>query len=238
MSQKKALITGITGQDGSYLAEFLLGKGYEVHGIIRRSSILQHRRIEHLYQDPHDPASAFAPLRRPHRCLLAQQTCSTRSTRRGLQPRRPDATSRSASTSPSTPPRSTALGTLRLLEAHPQRRSARPLLPGRLAARCSARCSRVPQRKPRPSTPAAPTPTPRSSPTGSRSTTAKPTACSPANGILFNHESPAAARPSSPARSPAPSPASSPARRTSSTSATSTPGATGATRPSTSKPCG
>eukprot|EP01114_Cavostelium_apophysatum_P011391 TRINITY_DN25630_c0_g1_i1.p1 TRINITY_DN25630_c0_g1~~TRINITY_DN25630_c0_g1_i1.p1 ORF type:complete len:357 (+),score=96.51 TRINITY_DN25630_c0_g1_i1:92-1162(+) len=51
--QKKALITGITGQDGSYLTEFLLAKGYQVHGIIRRSSSFNTGRIEHLYQDPH-----------------------------------------------------------------------------------------------------------------------------------------------------------------------------------------
>ncbi len=50
---KKALITGITGQDGSYLAEFLLNKGYEVHGIIRRTSMFNTGRIDHLYQDPH-----------------------------------------------------------------------------------------------------------------------------------------------------------------------------------------
>jgi GDPmannose 4,6-dehydratase len=50
---KKALITGITGQDGSYLAELLLDKGYEVHGIIRRSSTFNTQRIDHLYQDPH-----------------------------------------------------------------------------------------------------------------------------------------------------------------------------------------
>ncbi len=50
---KKALITGITGQDGSYLAEFLLDKGYEVHGIIRRSSTFNTSRIDHIYQDPH-----------------------------------------------------------------------------------------------------------------------------------------------------------------------------------------
>ncbi len=50
---KKALITGITGQDGSYLAELLLGKGYEVHGIIRRASTFNTGRIDHLYQDPH-----------------------------------------------------------------------------------------------------------------------------------------------------------------------------------------
>jgi GDPmannose 4,6-dehydratase len=51
--RKRALITGITGQDGSYLAEFLLGKGYEVHGLIRRSSSFNTGRINHLYKDPH-----------------------------------------------------------------------------------------------------------------------------------------------------------------------------------------
>jgi GDPmannose 4,6-dehydratase len=52
---KKALVTGITGQDGSYLAELLLDKGYLVHGIVRRSSSFNTARIEHLYRDPHDP---------------------------------------------------------------------------------------------------------------------------------------------------------------------------------------
>ena len=52
---KRALITGITGQDGSYLAELLLRKGYEVHGLIRRSSTFNTVRIEHLYVDPHEP---------------------------------------------------------------------------------------------------------------------------------------------------------------------------------------
>ena len=51
---KKALITGITGQDGSYLTELLLSKGYEVHGIIRRASLLNTGRIDHIYQDPHE----------------------------------------------------------------------------------------------------------------------------------------------------------------------------------------
>lgn len=52
---KRALITGITGQDGSYLAEFLLQKGYEVHGVKRRSSLFNTQRIDHIYQDPHVP---------------------------------------------------------------------------------------------------------------------------------------------------------------------------------------
>ena len=56
---KKALITGITGQDGAYLAEFLLEKGYEVHGIKRRSSLFNTNRIDHLYQDPHDKNPRF-----------------------------------------------------------------------------------------------------------------------------------------------------------------------------------
>jgi len=56
---KKALITGITGQDGSYLAEFLLNKGYEVHGIKRRTSLINTDRIDHLYQDPHETTRKF-----------------------------------------------------------------------------------------------------------------------------------------------------------------------------------
>ncbi len=55
MATKKALITGVTGQDGSYLAELLLEKGYEVHGLIRRSSSFNTARIDHIYQDPHTP---------------------------------------------------------------------------------------------------------------------------------------------------------------------------------------
>jgi GDPmannose 4,6-dehydratase len=56
---KKALITGVTGQDGAYLAEFLLRKGYEVHGIKRRSSLFNTARIDHIYEDPHLPSRHF-----------------------------------------------------------------------------------------------------------------------------------------------------------------------------------
>src|SRR6266571_272717 len=56
-SPPRAFISGITGQDGSYLAEFLLAKGYEVHGIIRRASTFNTDRIDHLYHDLHDPAA-------------------------------------------------------------------------------------------------------------------------------------------------------------------------------------
>ncbi|MBU1711915.1 MAG: GDP-mannose 4,6-dehydratase, partial [Proteobacteria bacterium] len=56
---KTALITGITGQDGSYLAEFLLGKGYTVHGIKRRASSFNTQRVDHLYKDPHEQDVRF-----------------------------------------------------------------------------------------------------------------------------------------------------------------------------------
>ena len=56
---KKALITGVTGQDGAYLAEFLLNKGYEVHGIKRRTSLFNTDRIDHLYQGPHEENRQF-----------------------------------------------------------------------------------------------------------------------------------------------------------------------------------
>ena len=59
MVQKKALITGVTGQDGSYLAEFLLEKGYEVHGIKRRASLLNTQRVDHIYEDPHVENAKF-----------------------------------------------------------------------------------------------------------------------------------------------------------------------------------
>ena len=57
--KRKALITGVTGQDGAYLAELLLGKGYEVHGIKRRTSLFNTDRIDHLYQDPHESHRRF-----------------------------------------------------------------------------------------------------------------------------------------------------------------------------------
>ncbi len=61
---KTALITGITGQDGSYLTELLLEKGYEVHGIVRRSSTFNTDRIDHIYKDPHESdATALSTLR-------------------------------------------------------------------------------------------------------------------------------------------------------------------------------
>ena len=59
MHEKVALITGVTGQDGAYLAEFLLDKGYIVHGVKRRSSSFNTGRVDHLYQDPHESDTRF-----------------------------------------------------------------------------------------------------------------------------------------------------------------------------------
>ena len=59
MTDKVALITGVTGQDGAYLAEFLLHKGYVVHGVKRRSSSFNTARVDHLYQDPHEEKTRF-----------------------------------------------------------------------------------------------------------------------------------------------------------------------------------
>ena len=84
----KALITGINGQDGSYLTELLLEKDYEVHGIIRRASTFNTGRINHVYQDPHDAgARLFLHYGDPTRCTTSRRR----------------ATSALASTSPNTP---------------------------------------------------------------------------------------------------------------------------------------
>src|SRR5712692_8393686 len=59
MRRKVALITGVTGQDGAWLAALLLSKGYEVHGIKRRASVINTERVDHLYRDPHEPGVRF-----------------------------------------------------------------------------------------------------------------------------------------------------------------------------------
>ena len=114
---KKALITGITGQDGSYLAEFLLNKGYEVHGIKRRSSSINTSRIDHLFQDPHESNLKFIL----HHGDLTDSTSLIRI----IQEVQPDEIYNLAAQShvkvsfeePEYTANSDALGTLRILEA-------------------------------------------------------------------------------------------------------------------------
>lgn len=114
---KKALITGITGQDGAYLAEFLLRKGYEVHGLRRRSSLFNTARIDHLYQDPHEGD--------PHLFLHYGDLTDTSSLQRIIQMVQPDEIYNLAAQShvavsfeePEYTANADALGTLRILEA-------------------------------------------------------------------------------------------------------------------------
>ncbi|MDH3469291.1 MAG: GDP-mannose 4,6-dehydratase [Gammaproteobacteria bacterium] len=114
---KKALITGVTGQDGSYLAELLLGKGYEVHGIKRRTSLFNTQRIDHLYQDPHEKGLHFI--------LHHGDMTDSSSLVRVIQEVKPDEIYNLAAQShvavsfeePEYTADSDAIGTLRLLEA-------------------------------------------------------------------------------------------------------------------------
>lgn len=114
---KKALITGITGQDGSYLAEFLLEKGYEVHGVKRRSSSFNSQRIDHLYQDKHSENATFK--------LYYGDLCDSTSLIRLIQEIQPDEIYNLAAQShvkvsfdsPEYTANTDALGTLRILEA-------------------------------------------------------------------------------------------------------------------------
>ena len=114
---KRALITGVTGQDGSYLAEVLLGKGYEVHGLIRRSSSFNTGRIDHIYQDPHD--------RSPHLYLHYADLTDGNALSRLVNETRPTEVYNLGAQShvrvsfdqPIYTTDSVALGTLRLLEA-------------------------------------------------------------------------------------------------------------------------
>jgi len=113
---KKALITGVTGQDGSYLAEFLLGKGYEVHGLKRRTSLFNTDRIDHLFQDPHEKKLRFL--------LHYGDMTDSSSLQRVVQKVRPDEIYNLAAQShvavsfqePEYTANSGGLGTLRLLE--------------------------------------------------------------------------------------------------------------------------
>ncbi len=161
---RKALITGITGQDGSYLAELLLSKGYEVHGIIRRSSSFNTGRIDHLYRDPHEEG---VPL-----MLHYGDLTDSSGLVKLINRIQPDEVYNLGAQShvavsfdmPEYTADSVAMGTLRLLEA------LRCVdWPVRFyQAGCSEMFGKVqeaPQRETHRSTRAAPTPSPRSSPT-------------------------------------------------------------------------
>jgi GDPmannose 4,6-dehydratase len=171
---KKALITGISGQDGSYLAELLLTKGYEVHGIVRRSSSLNTARIDGIYQDPHVPE---ARLR-----LVYGDLNDASSLNRILRTIQPDEIYNLGAQShvrvsfdiPEYTAEVTALGTVRLLEAI-RESGIKPKFYQASSSEMFGKVQQIPQRENTPFYPR--------SPYGA----AKVYACS---GILFNHESP------------------------------------------------
>jgi GDPmannose 4,6-dehydratase len=145
---KRALITGITGQDGAYLAEFLLNKGYEVHGIKRRSSSLNTGPIDHLYEDPQEEKRRLV--------LHHGDMTDSSSLIHIVQQAQPDEIYNQAAQShvkvsfeePEYTANSDALGPLRLLEAmrilHSQRGRASTRVPRR---RCMGSCSRFHSQK-------------------------------------------------------------------------------------------
>ena len=115
---KKALITGITGQDGSYLAELLLGKGYEVHGLIRRSSTFNTARIDHMYVDPHTPDAKTVPsLRRSQRRGAFGHSSRTDTPGRGSTTSQRRSHVRVSFDEPEHTGDTTGIGSIRLLEA-------------------------------------------------------------------------------------------------------------------------
>ena len=191
-SMRVALITGVTGQDGAYLAELLLSKGYEVHGIKRRSSSFNTGRIEHIYQDPH--------VEDPKLHLHYGDMTDSTNLIRIIQAVRPTEIYNLAAQShvqvsfetPEYTANSDAIGTLRLLEAIRilGMETTLPLLSGIDVGTLRARPGSAPARDGRPFIRVHLTPPPSSMPIGSSSTIAKPMGCMRRTAFLFNHESP------------------------------------------------
>ena len=180
---KTALITGITGQDGSFLAEFLLQKGYEVHGVLRRSSSFNTGRIEHLYFDEWVRDMKQKRLVNLH---YGDMTDSS-SLIRIIQEVQPDEIYNLAAQShvkvsfdvPEYTAESDAVGTLRVLEAvRILGMEKRPRFTRLPPPSCSARCRRFPSGRPPPSIRAAPTAWPSNTASGLRRTIARATGCS------------------------------------------------------------
>jgi GDPmannose 4,6-dehydratase len=204
---KVALITGVTGQDGAYLAELLLGKGYEVHGIKRRASLFNTQRVDHLYQDPHESTTALqAALRRPD---------GQHQPHPHLQQVQPDEVYNLGAQShvavsfeqPEYTADVDAMGTLRLLEA------IRILGLEKKTRFYQASTSELyglvqetPQKETTPFYPRSPYAVAKLYAYWITVNYREAYGMYACNGILFNHESPRAARPSSRARSRAPGP--------------------------------
>ena len=190
-SGKRALITGITGQDGSYLTELLLAKGYEVHGVIRRSSSFNTERLDHIYQDPHQSGTRL----RLHYGDLTDGAC-LRDIISRTKPHEiynlgaSQSHVRVSFDQPVYTVQTDALGTLLILKkpcATTANRSAstRPPVP-----KCLARSWKRPKKNPPPSIPAPLTPAARSTAFWQIVNYRESYNMYACNGILFNHESP------------------------------------------------
>jgi len=234
---RKALITGVTGQDGAYLAELLLEKGYETHGIKRRSSLFNTDRIDHLYQDPHESNHRFV--------LHHGDMTDSSSLIRIIQQVQPDEIYNLAAQShvavsfeePEYTADSDGIGTLRLLEAiRILGLEQRTRFYQASTSELFGKVQEIPQRETTPFYPRSPYAVAKLYAYWITVNYREAYGIYACNGILFTTRAPSAARPSSPARSPGRSPASSSACKTASTSATSTPSATGAT-PATTCAC-
>jgi GDPmannose 4,6-dehydratase len=168
VNRKSALITGITGQDGAYLAEFLITRDYIVHGIKRRASMFNTERIDHLYQDPHQTERNFI--------LHYGDLTDSMNLTRIIQETQPDeiynlgaqSHVKVSFESPEYTANADALGTLRILEAVRLLGTKRKAASTRPVPRnFTGWCSRYPSTKRPPSTPRSPTGLPSSTLTGS-----------------------------------------------------------------------
>ncbi len=186
---KRALVTGITGQDGSYLAELLLGKGYEVHGIIRRASSFNTERIEHLYRDPHEEGS---------RLLLHYGDLSDSSVlNRLLQQIQPDeiynlgaqSHVRTSFDLPEYTAEVTGLGTVRLLEAM-RETGVRPRFYQASSSELYGKVQEIPQSESTPFYPRSPYGCAKAYAFHVTRNYREAYGFFASNGILFNHESP------------------------------------------------
>lgn len=226
MQKRVALTTGVTGQDASYLAEYLLSLGYAVHGIKQRAFSFNTSRVDHLYKDPHvgdvpllmyygDMTGSTSLIRLVQQIKPAEIYNLAAQSHVGVSFETPEYTANAD-----------AVGVLRLLEAIRMlgmEKETRFYQPS--TSELYGLVQEAPQKETTPFYPR--------SPYGVEElygywvTVNDREAMFASNGILFNHESPIAARPSSPARSPARSPASSLARKIRSTLAILRPSATG-----------
>ena len=236
---KIALITGVTGQDGAYLAELLLNKGYIVHGLKRRASLFNTARIDHLYQDPHEKNVRFF--------LHDGDLTDSMSLTRVIQQTQPDEIYNLGAQShvavsfeePEYTANSDATGALRILEAIRILGLAKKTRFYQAStSELYGKVQETPQKETTPFYPARRTRSPSFTPTGLPSIIGKRMAYTPAtvSSLIMNRH--CAEKHSSPARSPARSRASSLASKIASTWATWMPSATGAMLATLSRRCG